>query len=127
MAPPELLSSVTPEIQKRLGDLNLSSLPNGGTAVVSGNILYYEDQTLTHSLISPMEEVIARVELTDKTTGEVIGTAICVCRVTSRAQSAAVRDKLNSSKIKSAALVKAEGLAKAVYEWIESRCPEKGD
>ena len=124
MVPPEFLSYIPQEIKTRLADLHLSNSPKGRTVIISGRILYYEEQSLVRALISPLEEVIARVELIDKETGEVIGVAVCVSRVTARTQTQAVRDPLRDVNVKSGVRIKAVGLAKAIYEWIRSRYPE---
>ena len=85
--------------------------PSGKTLVIRGRILHYEDSGILGH-ITPLEQVIARIELVDKATGQVIGVANCIGRSTT---------SLNAGVAK-----KGEGLAKAIVSWLDKRYPEEG-
>jgi len=103
-----------------LGDLRVafdqtvqgSDLPNragGKTLLVRGRILHYENADMVGQALGPLEEVVARVQLVDKDSGNVLGEANCIGRTT---------ESVNTGVEK-----KAQGLAKAIVDWIVSRYP----
>ncbi len=112
--PPSLWTYLSNEFQHELSEEELPNDPGGKTLLVRGRILHYEDtSTLGHAL-GPLEQVVARIELVDKSTGQVLGTANCVGRTT---------ESVNTGVAK-----KAQGLAKAIVAWISKRYgPEDRD
>lgn len=79
------------------------------TLTVRGTFLYYERAGRTVSqAVSPIEEVVARVELLEG--GKVIAQANCVGRSTAT----------STYGVKA----KAQGLAKAIIDWLEKAYPE---
>ncbi|MGC9453787.1 MAG: hypothetical protein ACP5HU_02890 [Phycisphaerae bacterium] len=107
--PRELFRLLPAEFEKQLVERELPNESGGKTLIARGRVLHYEDSSLLANAISPLEQVIARVELVDADSGRVIGTANCVGRT---------QESLNSGVQK-----KAEGLAKAIAEWIADRYP----
>jgi len=97
------------EFQKQLAEKKLPDDPSGKTLVVRGRILHFEvDRALGHAF-GPLEEVLARIELVDKDSGKVLGTANCIGRSTTTKNSGVAK--------------KGRGLAKAIVSWLASRYP----
>jgi hypothetical protein len=124
---------VPPEVFGRLPEyfgeyLRTMRVPNGRvgkTIVVSGKIIYYEEQHGSRTILSPLEEIIARVELIDKDSGHVVGVAVCVGRTTARLHATSLRRKIpDELDMDSGAAIMARGLAKAIADWIVSRYPK---
>ncbi len=84
--------------------------PSGPTAVINGTVIYYESASLTSQAFGPLEEVVARIEIVDKSTGHVLGTATAVGRTTA----SSVQGPRS----------KANGLSKGIIEWILSHYSE---
>ena len=60
-------------------------LESGGkTLVIRGRILHYETHGLTAIALGDVEEVVARLEMVDKQTGNVLATANCIGRTKGR-------------------------------------------
>jgi len=79
------------------------------TLVVQGRYLYYESSSgMLDQVFGPFEEVIALVELVDKSSGKVISRGYCVGRT-------------NTTRLQGPRR-KAEGLAKAIIELIRKSC-----
>jgi hypothetical protein len=105
------------EFQQKFHDqLARKELPQdrrGKTLLVNVTILAYQSAESYHKVIGPTEEVVARVELTDKSTGSVIGRAICIGRTY---QSVGLGPNW-----------KARGLARAIVnDWIDPAYPKAG-
>ena len=109
-APSELLAYLPAEFEKALADKKIPNAPDGKTLLIRGKILHYEDASLLGEIISPLEEVVARVEFVDKDTGKVICVANCVGRT---------RESINSG-----IRTKAQGLARAIVGWIDHHYPK---
>lgn len=110
--PPSLMSHFRAAFAKELAAKKLPSDPNGKTLLIRGKVLHYEDAGTLGVAISPLEEVVARIELVDKDSGRVLGVANCIGRTTNRVN-------LGIAK-------KGEGLARAIVNWIDSRYPTAG-
>jgi hypothetical protein len=96
--------------------VGLASSQRGKTLLIRGKIIHYEDSTRAISQVfGPFEEVVARVELVDKASGKVLGTANCIGRS---------KETVNQGVEK-----KADGLAEAIVSWIAAHYPkaEKSD
>ena len=112
--PPELWTYLTDEFQRQLIEKELPNDPAGRTLLVRGRILHYEDASTLGHAFGPLEQVVARIELVDKSTGQVLGTANCVGRT---------NESVNTGVAK-----KAQGLAKAIVTWLAERYgPENRD
>ena len=86
----------------------------GKTLLIDVNILAYQPVSSSiHKALGPTEEVVARVTLKDKASGQVVGTAICIGRTY---QSVGLGTKW-----------KAWGLARAIVDkWIDEYYPKEG-
>ena len=84
--------------------------PQGKTLLIRGRLLHYESADTLAMAVRPLEEVVARVELVDKDTGQVLGVANCLGRTTTRVN-------LGVEK-------KGDGLAKAIVSWLAARYPQ---
>lgn len=102
--PRELLSLLPQKFQEQLQERELPNHPGGKTLSVCVKILHYEEGGLTGLAFGHFEEVIARVELVDKSSGQLIGTANCIGRT---------KESVNKG-----VTTKAEGLAKAITSWL---------
>lgn len=96
----------------QLAKKKLPSGPGGKVLLVQGRIVYFELKGSALGLVlGDVEEVVADMELIDKATGRQVATAICVGRTTQRVNFG-VRKK-------------AQGLAKAMTEWISAYYPDE--
>ena len=111
--PAEFLSYFPARFREQLADKALPMLTGGKTAIITVTVLAYQPASSIHKALGPTEEVVARVELTDKGTGQVIGRAVCIGRTY---QSVGLGTKW-----------KAWGLARAIVnEWIDKHYPREG-
>jgi len=108
--PADLLTQLPAEFVKQLAAKKLPNPASGRTLLIRGEILHYEASGLFGQAFGPLEEVIARIELVDKDSGNVLGVANCVGR-TKESVNMGVR-------------AKAEGLAKAIVGWIDKLYPD---
>ena len=109
--PPDFMMYFTDAFAHQLAEKKLPDEP-GKTLLIRGKILHYEDASRLGSVISPLEEVVARIELVDKDSGRVIGVANCIGRT---------MESINAGVAK-----KAEGLAKAIVGWLDKEYPKEG-
>lgn len=99
------------EFPRALADSRIYQYARGRTLLIRGSIIYYEHAGTLGVVLGDIEEVLARVELVDKATGKVVGTAMCVGRSVSRSTMG-----VN---------YKAEGLARAIVLWIQAYYPKR--
>jgi hypothetical protein len=78
--PPTFVSDFQRKFYDQLAGKNLPQDRGGKTLLVNVTILAYQPAVSYHKALGPTEEVVARVELTDKSTGAVVGRAICIGR-----------------------------------------------
>lgn len=71
---------------------------------VSGALIHYDTGTTADKIVSPMEQAICRVKLTDKSSGKVLGMADCISRA--------------KSSFRKGPEELADGMGKAVAKWI---------
>lgn len=109
--PGELWNHLETEFYKQLAEKCLPNAQSGKTLLIRGEILHYEGSGIIEQ-ISPLEEVIARIELVDKDSGQVIETANCIGRT---------KESCNIGVAK-----KGEGLARAIVSWLDDRYPKAG-
>jgi len=109
--PSEFFPLLQEAFTKQLEDSRLPNEAGGKTLLIRGKILHYESEGMVGVAIGPLEEVVCRTELVDKSTGRVLATGNCIGRTTERVN-------LGVQK-------KADGLAKAFIAWIENRYPEE--
>jgi hypothetical protein len=108
--PLTLFAHLPGQFRHQLAERRLPNNSTGKTLLVRGTVIYYEGVGgKADVVLGEIEEVIARVELVDVSSGAVLGTAICVGRST---------DRVNIGVEK-----KADGLAKAITAWIAANYP----
>lgn len=110
--PPELWDRLPLAVAEKLQDKKIANQPSGKTLLIRITVLHYENASLVGVALGPLEEVVARVELVDKDTGNVLGVANCIGRT---------KETVNQGVSK-----KAQGLAKAIAAWIDKRYPKEG-
>ena len=111
--PAELLRLLPGEFDKALAAKKITNAPGGKTAVIRGQILHYEAEGLMGLAFGDFEEVISRLELVDKASGKVLARANCIGRST--------------ESVNRGVKTKAEGLARAIAEWIAKNYPKPKD
>lgn len=104
LAPKSLWTYLPGKFTKHAADENLPNTP-GKVCVIRGTIVHYEGEGVGGLLFGHFEEVIARTELIDQATGQVLGQANCIGRSTTTARKGVEN--------------KADGLAKAIVDWIK--------
>ena len=109
-APAGLADDLPAEFEKQLAAKKIPNAAAGKTLLIRGKVLHYEGSSTIGKALGPVEFVVARVELVDESAGKVLGEANCVGRTTARVN-------LGVAK-------KAQGLAKAIVHWIDSRFPD---
>ena len=100
--PPMFMAHLSAEIRAELNDEKLPYGPGRRTMMIQGTLARYG------------VDVLARVELVDGSTRQVLGVADCIGSTGETDPNKAVRKK-------------AKGMAKAIVEWIASRYPERDD
>ncbi|MBS3733819.1 MAG: hypothetical protein KGY99_02725 [Phycisphaerae bacterium] len=108
--PRELFRLLPGAFASQIADAELPNDASGKTLLIRGRVLHYESQDLFGMIKGDAEEVVARVELVDKASGRVLATGNCVGRTTNRVNKGVGK--------------KADGLAKAIVTWLQSRYPE---
>jgi hypothetical protein len=108
--PPEFWTYLPTVFEVLAADQGLRDDPSGPTAVINGTVIYYETADLMSQAFGPYEEVVARVEIVDKATGRVLGTATAVGRT--------------KSTTSQGPETKAKGLSKGIIMWINSHYSE---
>ncbi|KPK81456.1 MAG: hypothetical protein AMJ81_10600 [Phycisphaerae bacterium SM23_33] len=109
-APKDLFRLLPGAFDVALAGKKIPSAASGKTLLIRGKVLHYEDSSAVGMALGPLEFAVARAEFVDKDSGRVLGAANCV-GVTSESVNVGVAKK-------------AEGLAKAIVKWIDSRYPE---
>lgn len=105
---PQLLPTY---VEQELASREILNLPSARTLIIRGTYIYYEDSTeVIDQAFGPFEELLARVQLVDADTGEIVGEAYCVGRT--------------GESVTQGPEKKAEGLAKAIVKWIQSAYPQ---
>ena len=83
---------------------------SGKTLVYNVNLLHYEVADATDNVFGPLEQVVARVELVDKQSGQQLAQGSCIGR-TGKSVGLGVEWK-------------AWGLARALYKWTSAYYPD---
>ena len=107
--PLEFFADMKSEFPTQLRKAKLMDMPGGKTLLVRGTVLFYEHAGTWGYVMGDIEQVVARVELVDKESGKVLGTAMCLGRTTTR----------TNQGVK----YKAQGMDKATAEWIAQYSP----
>ena len=109
--PAEFLREFPREFAEELRDSRLARAGTGKTLVFDVTIIHYEKADPEDNVFGPLEQVIARVRLLDKASGEVIAEGNAVGRT--------------GKTVGLGPESKAEGLAKALIRWAEDYWGEK--
>ncbi len=107
--PQEFWLELPHAFDRELRERNIPNGTSGNRAIIRGRVIHLETNALSGVILGDFEEVVARVELYDPQTQEVIGTANVIGRSD---------DSVNRGLRK-----KAEGMAKGLAEWIDSYYP----
>jgi hypothetical protein len=108
--PAEFMTYMPQQFQAKLADSDLPKGASGKTIVFRMNVVHYEKSDAVDNVMGPFEEVVARVELVDKGSGEVKAAGVAVGRT---------EKSVNIGPEK-----KAEGLAKALIKWASDYYPK---
>lgn len=108
--PPDFLGHLRAAFEKQRAGKGLPNDPGGKTLLIRGRILHFETSGALGHAFGPFEEVLARIELVDKDSGQVLGTANCIGRSTTSGNVGVAK--------------KGEGLAKAIISWVADRYPK---
>lgn len=96
---------------QQLREKHIINHASGKTLLVRGQFIHYENSSsVTNEVFGPFEELVARVELVDQSSGRVIGVANCIGRST---------QTVNKGLDK-----KVQGLAEAIVSWIAQHYPK---
>lgn len=110
MTPSVFFSDLQTDLPVQLDKQKLLIQSGGKTLLINVQVVLYEGRGSMALLLSDIEQVVARVTLVDKSTGKVVGQATCVGRTTTR----------TNFGVK----YKAEGLARAIAQWIGNYYPK---
>lgn len=108
--PRELLTLLPGAFAKELEDEKIPNAHSGKTLLIQGKILHYQGASSMAVATAGVEFVVARIELVDKDSGQVLGVANCA--------------GWTSKRVTLGVPEKAQGLAKAIVKWIDNRYPE---
>lgn len=111
--PREFMDYLPMKLAEQLTKKDLPMNRGGKTLVINITVVVYDSVSSYNKAIKPTEEVVARVDLVDKSDGKLVGQAMCIGRTY---QSISLGSK-----------TKAEGLSKAIVnEWINKAYPKAG-
>ena len=108
--PPDFISMFQSEFAKRIADSKLPHNPGGKTAVFNVTIVHYEKADMTDNVLGPLEQVVARVELVDQGSNQVLGQATAIGRT--------------GKSVGLGTEWKAWGLSRALIKWAEDYYPK---
>ena len=108
--PRQLFTLLPGAFAEALKEEKIPNARSGKTLLIQGKVLHYEIAPPSAKALAGVEFVVARIELVDKDSGQVLGVASC----------AGWTDKRITLGIPE----KAQGLARAIVEWIGNHYPE---
>jgi hypothetical protein len=112
--PPDFVSKFRAEFSKQLHESKLPKEGTGKTLLINVDLIHYEIADTSDNILGPLEQVVARVELVDNDTQQVIASGNAVGR-TGKSVGVGVEWK-------------ARGLAKALIKWVSDYYPKpKGE
>ncbi|HUS48468.1 MAG TPA: hypothetical protein VNA25_00795 [Phycisphaerae bacterium] len=109
-APRRLGELLPAKFEAALAKKGIPNTPGGKTVVIRGEILHYEQEGMVGLAFGDFEEVLTRLDMVDKSSGKVLAIANCIGRSTE-----SVNRGVDS---------KADGLAKAIADWIAENYPK---
>jgi hypothetical protein len=110
LMPGEFISRFKAQFAEQLADSDLPRASSGKTLAFNVAIIHYEKAKAADNIFGPLEEVVARVDLVDAESGEVLATGNAVGRT---GKSVGLGTK-----------TKAEGLSEALIKWVEDYYPK---
>lgn len=110
LVPPKFLEKFPEEFNKRLIESRLPTEGSGKTLVFQVTILHYEKADTADNIFGPLEEVVARVQLVDKDSGEVLAYGNAIGRT--------------GKTVGLGPDTKAEGLARGIMSWAKAYYPK---
>lgn len=112
-APSEFLSRFPGELSKRLQKSRLPKDKSGKTLVFNVTIMHYETADASDNVFGPLEQVMARVELVDKASGDVLANGTAIGRT--------------GKSVGLGTEWKAWGLSRALIKWASDYYPKGKD
>ncbi len=109
--PPDFFNLFPTEFEKNIVESKLPNDTRGKTLVINVAVIHYETADMTDNVLGPLEQVVARVQLVDKATNNVLAYGNVIGR-TGKTVGLGV-DK------------KAEGLARGIVKWLSAYYPKK--
>ncbi len=111
LVPGEFLREFPRKFGKELRESRLARAAGGKTLVFDVTIIHYEKADTEDNVFGPLEQVVARVRLLDKESGEVLAEGNAIGRT--------------GKTVGLGAETKAEGLARALIKWVEDYWSDK--
>ncbi len=108
--PRQLFTLLPGAFAEELKEEKIPNARSGKTLLIQGKVLHYESAPPSAKALAGVEFIVARIELVDKDSGQVLGVANC----------AGWTDK----RITLGVPEKAQGLARAIVKWIDKHYPE---
>ncbi|MDM8009285.1 MAG: hypothetical protein QUV05_24350 [Phycisphaerae bacterium] len=108
--PPAFMTYLPAQFNAQLAKSDLPKEASGKTLAFRLSVIHYEAASTMDSAFGPFEEVVARVELVDKDTGQVIGQGVAISR--------------SEKSVNLGPEKKAQGLAKALIKWASDYYPK---
>jgi len=112
LVPAAFWTQLQREVPQELAGRGIPLESGGKTLVIRGRILHYETHGLMGLALSDVEEVVARLQMVDKDTGNVLAVANCIGRTKNRTNRGVE--------------TKVDGLAEAIAVWVDDRYPKEG-
>ncbi len=109
--PRELFILLPGAFAKELEEEKIPNSSSGKTLLIQGKILHYQSASSTAVATAGTEFVVARIELVDKDSGQVLGVANCA--------------GWTSKRVTLGIPEKAQGLARAIVKWIDQHYPQE--
>jgi len=109
--PREFIGLFEQEFHSALVASKLPMDPRGKTLVFNVAVIHYETADTTDNVLGPLEQVVARVELVDKSSGKVLATGNAIGRT--------------GKSVGLGVDWKARGLAKALIKWVKNHRGEQ--
>ena len=108
--PRQLFTLLPGAFAEALKEEKIPNARSGKTLLIQGKVLHYQSASSSAALTGGAEFVVARIELVDKDSGQVLGTANCA--------------GWTSKRLTLGVPEKAQGLARAIAKWIGKHYPK---
>lgn len=111
--PADFLSKFKAEFAKQLRESKLAKDPAGKTLVINVDVIHYENADTTDNVLGPLEQVVARVNMVDKDSQQVVAAGNAIGRT--------------GKTVGLGVDWKARGLAKALIKWVSDYSSKDDD